>query len=132
MGFKICAGKVSDLRQDSGDWLFVDVGFSSKGKTCGVLKGAGNPELRTFRGMVDLVLQEVQVTGQPLNLLLEAPLSAAFNQSRNPTGRSIESIDGKNARTASIDIGTRDLQGTWSLHPAIYCARCSTVRFNAR
>ena len=98
MGFKICAGKVSDLRQDSGDWLFVDVGFSSKGKTCGVLKGAGNPELRTFRGMVDLVLQEVQVTGQPLNLLLEAPLSAAFNQSRNPTGRSIESIDGKNRK----------------------------------
>ena len=90
MGFQIRAGCLDDLKQ-MGEWLFVDVGFSATRRTCGVLNGTGQPREVTFRGLVNLTIKEAQRNDAgPLNLLLEAPLSVAFNEHGNPTGRSFE------------------------------------------
>jgi hypothetical protein len=37
----IRAGILDEITPDSGEWLFVDAGFSSNGRSCGVL-GADN------------------------------------------------------------------------------------------
>ena len=91
MGVQIRAGCLSGLHDRKGEWLFVDVGFSATRRTCGVLKGTGQPCEVTFRELVNLTVQEVKRNDpEPLNLLLEAPLSVAFNKRGNPTGRSFE------------------------------------------
>ena len=43
--FPIIAGRVADIYPDSGQWLIVDVGFSTRERTCGVLNGGGDPYL---------------------------------------------------------------------------------------
>ena len=95
MQYEIRAGTMDELNQDSGDWLFVDVGFSSKSDSCGVLRNLEAPETQTFIGMVNFVIQEVQATGVPLNLLIESPLSVAFGKNGNPTRRSTDIQSGK-------------------------------------
>jgi hypothetical protein len=88
----IQAGAVTDIRPESGEWLFVDVGFSSAGKTCGVLSGTNAPECVTFGELSKRVVAAGAQAGPPLNLLIEAPLSVAFNARGNPTGRTIERL----------------------------------------
>lgn len=96
MTFQIRAGRTPEISKESGDWLFVDVGFSSKKKSTGILKGDGQPEEVTFSKLVEEVVCETRKNaGRPLNLLLEAPLSAAFNKDGNPTGRLIERKDSR-------------------------------------
>ena len=95
MQYDIRAGTVGQINQESGDWLFVDMGFSSKRRTCGVLKHDGNPCTMTFGSLVNYVIEEAQTPGRPLNLLVEAPLSATFNENGNPTGRFVDEQDGK-------------------------------------
>ena len=91
MGIQIRAGCVSDLHERVGEWLFVDVGFSAKGRTCGVVEGTGQPQEVTFRDLVNLTTQKAKRNDpKPLNLLLEAPLSVVFDEHGNPTGRSFE------------------------------------------
>ena len=86
---KIRAGKVCEIRCDSGDWLIVDLGFSARRRSCGVLNGLnGSCKPFTFGEFVEVVLGEARKKDiSPLNLLIEAPLSVATNQSRNPTRR---------------------------------------------
>ena len=93
---KIIAGSTTNINKDSGQWLIVDIGFSSTDPSCGVWNGTGIPSVVTFGDLVELVRGEVQETGpQGLNLLLEAPLSVAFQQNGNPTRRSCDSQGGK-------------------------------------
>ena len=87
MGSDIRAGTIDEFNPKLGDWLFVDVGFSSTRKSCGVLKNSERPWTETFGGLVDFVIQEFGIPGPPLNLVLEAPLSATFNKGGNPTAR---------------------------------------------
>lgn len=90
------AGRTSEINRASGDWLFVDVGFASKSKSSGILRGDGQPKVVTFSDLAYMVLREAcENSSRPLNLLLEAPLSAAFNRDRNPTGRSVERKDSR-------------------------------------
>ena len=84
------AGKVLEIHQDSGDWVFVDVGFSRESKTSGLLINDGTPLEVTFNDLRSRLVQLAGEPGRPLNLTLEAPLSAAFGASGNPAGRSIE------------------------------------------
>ena len=96
MASKIIAGRTTDINRGSGQWLIVDIGFSSTNPTCGVWNGTGEPSVVTFGELVGLATEEVQkpVT-QALNLLLEAPLSKAFQQNKNPIRRSCDSQGGK-------------------------------------
>ncbi len=93
--FKIRAGTVDEIKKDSGDWLFVDVGFSSKDETCGVLKNSEGPCDVKFGYLVKYVIKEAQISGKPLNLLIEAPLSGTFDKDGNPTPRCVDKKDGK-------------------------------------
>ena len=98
MGFEICAGTIDDLDPESGDWLFVDIGFSSTDKSCGVLKNEEEPKTMKFGCLVNFVVKEVQAPGQTLNLVLEAPLSVAFDRHGNPTRRSTDVEEDNSSR----------------------------------
>ena len=98
MRLEIRAGTVEALREDSGDWLFVDVGFSSTDKSCGVLKNNEEPKTMKFGHLVNWVVKEVQTPGPELNLLLEAPLSVAFDKYGNPARRATDSEEGKKGK----------------------------------
>lgn len=84
----ICAGKVGDIQWVDGTWLILDIGFSQSA-TCGFL-GLNGSELRlTFSRAADEVVQATR-SGRPLNLVIEAPLSVAFDELGNPTSRSVD------------------------------------------
>ena len=96
MTIQIRAGTVNEIDRPIGEWLFVDLGFSSKKKSCGVLKGEGQPYEVTFGELVTLAKHEAQRNvPSPLNLMIEAPLSVTFNKSGNPTGRACDYKDGE-------------------------------------
>ena len=95
-GSKIRAGRCSEMtKYDKGVWLFVDVGFSMADKTCGILKPNGTADVVTFDCLKQLVIKEAQETCPPLNLVLEAPLSVAFNGNGNPTRRNCDTLKDK-------------------------------------
>jgi hypothetical protein len=86
----IRAGLPAEANRTSGEWVFVDLGFAQAAKSCGLLVGNGKPKEVSFSQLRTEVLEIVATGGKPLNLLIEAPLSVAFNANGNPTGRSIE------------------------------------------
>lgn len=86
----IFAGNLSQANLASGDWVFVDIGFASAAKSCGFLFGSDQPEDITFSELKARLQAIVRAGNNPLNLLIEAPLSVSFNDSGNPTGRSVE------------------------------------------
>jgi hypothetical protein len=89
------AGTVEEVKRDSGEWVFVDLGFARRKPSCGFLHGDGAAEVMTFATACERVAREASRVAGPLNLLLEAPLSVAFTKDGNPTGRSIEKRERK-------------------------------------
>lgn len=87
---RIRAGRLDDLRQDSGLWVFVDIGFSREGKTGGLLVHDGVPRELTFAQLRSELVALATSGPTPMNLVLEAPLSAAFTAPGNPAGRAME------------------------------------------
>ena len=86
----IRAGTAAEANRNSGEWVFVDLGFAEKAKSCGLLVGDGKPDEVSFSQLKARMLEIVASDERPLNLLIEAPLSVAFNEHGNPTGRGIE------------------------------------------
>jgi hypothetical protein len=86
----IRAGLPTEANRDSGDWVFIDLGFAKAAKSCGLLVGDGKPKEVSFSQLKIEILDIIAADGRSLNLLIEAPLSVAFNAKGNPTGRSIE------------------------------------------
>ena len=86
----IRSGSPEDVGPDSGEWLFVDAGFSSNGKSCGVLGPDNIPASLTFSEASARLVSAGSIGWRPMNLLIEAPLSVAFNSRGNPVGRSFE------------------------------------------
>lgn len=86
----IRSGTSDEANPYSGDWVFVDLGFAEKAKSCGLLLENGEPEEVSFSQLKTKLLEIVASDHRPLNLLIEAPLSVAFNEHGNPTGRVIE------------------------------------------
>lgn len=84
------AGRVDEIQRGSGEWLFVDLGFSRDAASCGLLHDDGTPEQLTFGAALQRVVGATSRPGGPLNLVIEAPLSVAFTAQGNPTGRSLE------------------------------------------
>jgi hypothetical protein len=107
----IQAGLLNEIDRESGDWLFIDIGFSAKSKTCGVLLGGGRPRTVTFAELRSEVLGIATASVSPLNLLIEAPLSVAFTADGNPTGRSLEQY-GSRARYWYVGLGCGVLLAT--------------------
>ena len=88
MWSNIRAGDVSELeKKNSEDWIFVDIGFSSTDRSCGVLKNEEEYQPKTFGQMVDYLKEEISKSSPHLNLVIDAPLSVAFKENGNPVGR---------------------------------------------
>ena len=81
----IRAGLTTEASRTSGEWVFVDLGFAKAAKSCGLLVGDEKPKEVSFSQLKTEMLEIVAADGKPLNLLIEAPLSVAFNESGNPT-----------------------------------------------
>ncbi len=79
-----------DVRPNSGEWVFVDMGFSQKKKSCGIAVGDKEPQEVLFSSIAPQILNAISKGSGPLNLLIEAPLSVAFDVKGNPTSRRIE------------------------------------------
>ena len=91
MDFGIRAGCASEIRWDSGEWRITNIGLFAKKQTCGLAKGGEKPREVEFGELVCLLVEEAGRAGHnPLNLLLEAPLSVAFNDRGNPTPRRLD------------------------------------------
>ena len=92
----ISSALIDDVRQDSGDWVFVDIGFAKQGsKSSGIAIGDGPPDEVEFASLAPLIINEMCRGPGPMNLLIEAPLSVAFDARGNPTGRCIEKRESK-------------------------------------
>lgn len=74
----------------SGEWVFVDIGFSRDARSCGVAIGDDRPTEMKFAELAPLILEVVRAGTGPMNLLVEAPMSVAFTPTGNPTGRRLE------------------------------------------
>ncbi len=95
----IRAGSIEELRSASkeDDWFFIDLGFSSSKDSNGVVPVSGDGErVHELHGplpygellkRLQLVLERAR---SPLNLVLEAPLSMAFDKDGDPMARSME------------------------------------------
>jgi len=91
---KIKSGKLSDISWTNGFWIFLDIGFSNQVRSCGLLLHDTHPQELKFSDAVSTVIDTVGFHDR-LNLLIEAPLSVAFDKSGNPKGRSIEKSGSK-------------------------------------
>lgn len=123
----IRAGAVAEAVPSSGDWVFVDLGFSQKSKSCGLLLQDGNPERLTFAETQRRLTQLVAEGGGPLNIVLEAPLSVAFGHDGNPVGRHVETRDGE-SRYWYVGLGCSVLVAATYLVRAISAATVRDVR----
>ena len=113
------AGTPAEVNRYSGEWVFVDLGFAEKAKSCGLLLGDGKPEEVSFSQLKARLLAVVASDQGPLNLLIEAPLSIAFNENGNPTGRAVEKR-GSQTRYWYVGLGCSVLVSATYLLRAIY------------
>lgn len=118
----IRAGLTSEANRNSGEWVFVDLGFAQAAKSCGLLVGDGESKDVSFSQLRREVLEIVSANGKPLNLLIEAPLSVAFNENGNPTGRLVERRE-KQTRYWYVGLGCSVLVAATYLLRAIQDAR---------
>jgi len=91
----IRAGLIEEIIWNSGSWIFVDIGFSNKAKSCGILIENNKPSELMFNEACLAVKNHVKQSDSPINLVIEAPLSVSFDKEGNPKGRKIEKQKGK-------------------------------------
>ncbi len=84
------SGVINECNRASGRWVFVDLGFANAKSSCGLLIDDGDPVELTFAHMAGEVCDFARRSSSPMNLVLEAPLSVAFNAAGNPAGRAPE------------------------------------------
>jgi len=89
----ISPGNKSDVIWDRGKWIFLDIGFSSKGRTCGLAFGDGSPQKLTYGAATRSIVDNLRNEEGLINLVIEAPLSVSFDKNGNPKGRKIEKRD---------------------------------------
>lgn len=65
---------MSEAHRESGEWVFVDVGFSNASKSCGLLVHDGAPIELTFADLQQRLVHLASASTVPRNLLLETPL----------------------------------------------------------
>ena len=107
----IKAGNANHFSRDPNDWIFVDIGFGGRkndgaiSKTTGIKIGESLSKNVTWAQCVREIITFVENRNEPLNLMLEAPLSVAFDITGNPAPRAFEKTD-KGARYWYVPMGT--------------------------
>jgi hypothetical protein len=91
----IRAGTVEEINWEFGDWIFLDIGFSNKSKSCGILFGDQVPYEAKYNKAVSDICHFLENQEKPSNLVIEAPLSVSFDKDGNPKGRKPEKQEGK-------------------------------------
>jgi hypothetical protein len=89
------AGDIAQITWADGNWIFLDIGFSSSRKSCGVIVGESEPLCLQFGQAQRDIVEKIMKSKSLINLVIEAPLSVCFSCEGNPKGRSIEKEDGK-------------------------------------
>ncbi|MGD0520652.1 MAG: hypothetical protein ABSA48_05290 [Terracidiphilus sp.] len=92
----ITAGKKSEVCWGKGNWIILDIGFSSKKKTCGFAFDDESPRSLRYGEARSAIVDRVRGQNGLINLVIEAPLSVCFDTNGNPKGRKIEK---KNSKT---------------------------------
>ena len=95
---RIGALSIQHVTRASGDWVFVDIGFAAQTKSSGIAIGCSEPKVVHFAELAPCIRKEISSGTRPLNVLIEAPLSVAFNSRGNPTMRSMERKPGSQPR----------------------------------
>jgi hypothetical protein len=86
----IGAGSRDQIKWGDGNWVFLDIGFSSSERSCGLLIGGAEPQAVRFGEAEQKIIGHIRAGKRPTNLVIEAPLSVCFNKCGNPTGRRFE------------------------------------------
>lgn len=85
-----------EAEKDPNEWMIIDIGFSIKNRSSGVWTATNGAKAVSFGDLVNLLSKEFQ-RREPadLNLVIEAPLSIAFQENGNPTMRTCDRVPGK-------------------------------------
>ena len=127
---EIVAGQQGQINRYSGDWLIVDIGMSMEARSCGVWYGPGTLDAIEFRDLKNLVIRKAKDSAQlPLNLLIEAPLSVAFQPNGNPGRRAYDTYK-KEYRDWHHNAGAATLLAAQFLLRELY--ECHTRRREVR
>jgi hypothetical protein len=86
----IRAGIRDEIILSSGNWLILDIGFANKSPSCGLKVNCEMPVELKFNAAVERICNFTSKSKDHINLLIEAPLSVAFDKNGNPTGRAVE------------------------------------------
>ena len=101
----------------------MDIGFAGNGrnggKTSGIAIGDSEPKVVHFGELGKTITREA-MGGSPLNLLIEAPLSVAFDSEGRPVGRKIETR-GMNSRYWYVGPGAVTMVAAMYLLNQIRC-----------
>jgi len=85
----IRAGKKTEI-SSAEDWLILDIGFANKATSCGLIINEEAPVALQFNDAKERMCRFISSNNAPVNLIIESPLSVAFDIKGNPKGRSIE------------------------------------------
>lgn len=91
----IRAGKISEIQWGKGYWIILDIGFSNKSESCGLVFGDAEPFETTYGEAAIILREEILKSKTPVNLVIEAPLSVAFDAKGNPKARKPEKLSKK-------------------------------------
>lgn len=80
-----------------GNWVFVDIGFSHRSRSCGLIFGDAKPCCFQLGDAKREIVRRIRDSRAAINLVIEAPLSVCFDSSGNPKGRRFER-DGASTR----------------------------------
>ena len=86
----IRAGVKSEISLSTGEWLILDIGFANKSNSCGLLINRKSPVELQFNEARERICRFISNSTKPVNLVMEAPLSVAFDSKGNPKGRAVE------------------------------------------
>lgn len=118
----IRAGRVDELIWDNESWIVLDVGFAKSGTaSSGLGIGTADPVNMTFADARVRIIQCIIDAGRPLNLVIEAPLSVAFDINGNPIGRRFEKREGSGIRYWYLGAGaTISIAALYLLHDLMH------------
>ncbi len=88
---KLQAGSKSELLVTTHPWVILDIGFSQN-KSCGLILGSCEPICLNFGETCRAVADWINHQNSPINLMIEAPLSMAFDLKDNPVPRKVEKL----------------------------------------
>lgn len=101
----IKAGTAKSINLGSGSWIYLDIGFSNRKRSCGLAFDDDEPVCVLFSEAKRMITDHIRNEDVTCNLVIEAPLSVSFDSSGNPQGRSIEK-DGSKTRYWYVGAGS--------------------------